>query len=144
MIVDLGPRAGVEMSDALRLADVAIIPVRPCAFDMYTMRLVDDLARDARGQNPELRALALINQASTKHMSQEAGQARDVILAGCSVIGVAESVVGYRVAFQRASLDGRTVPEFAKPSDRGVREMKDLYREVFGKTYAQTSMERVA
>ena len=144
VIVDLGPRAGVEMSDALSLADVAIIPVRPCAFDMYTMRLVDDLAREARDQNPGLRALALINQASTNHMSQEARQAREVILSGCGVIGVAESVVGYRVAFQRASSVGRTVSEFARPSDRGVREMEDLYREVFGDTYAQTGMERVA
>lgn len=144
VVVDLGPRAGVEMSDTLRLADVAIIPVRPCAFDMYTMRLVDDLAREARDQNPGLRALALINQASTNHMSQEARQAREVILAGCGVIDVAESVVGYRVAFQRASSVGRTVPEFARLSDRGVREMENLYREVFGETYAQTSMERVA
>ena len=144
VIVDLGPRAGVEMADTLGLADVAIIPVRPCAFDMYTMRLVDDLAGDASEQNPGLRALALINQASTNHMSQEAGQARDLILAGCSVIGVAESVVGYRVAFQRASSVGQTVCEFAKASDRGVREMEGLYREVFGETYVHTSMERVA
>ena len=144
VIVDLGPRAGVEMSDTLGLADITIIPVRPCAFDMYTMRLVDDLTREARDQNQGLRALALINQASTNHMSQEAGQAREVILAACNVIGVAESVVGYRVAFQRASSVGRTVCEFARPADRGVPEMGDLYREVFGEEYTQASIECVA
>lgn len=72
------------MADSLAIADVAVIPVRPCAFDVYTMRLVDNLVIEARAGNPSLRALALINQASTNHLSQEAQQTRDVILAGCS------------------------------------------------------------
>ncbi len=120
------------MTDTLRLTDIAVIPVRPCAFDVYTMRLVDDLVIEAREQNPGLSALALINQASTNHLSQEAGQIRDVILAGCGGLHVAESVVGYRVAFQRASSVGRAISEFARPTDRGVREMVDVYQEVFG------------
>ena len=37
-----------------------------------------------------------------------------------------------------------TVCEFARPSNRGLREMGNLSREVFGKTYAQTSIRRVA
>ena len=144
VVVDLGPRAGVEMIDTLKVADIAIIPVRPCAFDVYTMRLVDDLALEAHEQNPGLRALALINQASTNHRSQEAQQTRDVIHAGCSSLLVAESVVGYRVAFQRASSVGRTISEFARPTDRGAREMADVYREIFGEAHAPARVERVA
>lgn len=144
VVVDLGPRAGVEMADSLAIADVAVIPVRPCAFDVYTMRLVDNLVKEARAGNPSLRALALINQASTNHLSQEAQQTRDVILAGCSGMEVAESVVGNRVAFQRASSMGRTVPEFARATDRGVHEMADVYREVFGEEYRQAALVRVA
>ena len=119
VVVDLGPRAGVEMTDSLRLADIAVIPVRPCAFDVYTMRLVDNLVREAREHNPGLRALALINQASTNHLSQEADQTRDVILGGCSGLEVAGSVVGQRVAFQRASSVGRTVSEFRQGNGPG-------------------------
>ena len=132
------------MTDSLALADVAVIPVRPCAFDVYTMRLVDNLVLEAREHNPGLRALALINQASTNHLSQEASQTRDVILAGCSGLEVAETVVGNRVAFQRASSVGQTVSEFARQTDRGVREMAEVYREVFGDVYGQAGLERVA
>ena len=144
VVIDLGPRAGVEMSDALRLSHMAVIPVRPCAFDVYTMRLVDELVIEAREQNPGLSALALINQAPTNHMSQEARQTRDVIIAGCSGLAVADAVVGYRVAFQRASSVGCTISEFARSTDRGVREMADVYQEVFGDVYRQASVERVA
>ena len=144
VVVDLGPRAGVEMTDSLAVVDVAVIPVRPCAFDVYTMRLVDNLVMEALEHNPRLRALALINQASTNHLSQEAQQTRDVILAGCSGMEVAEAVVGNRVAFQRASSVGQTVSEFARATDRGVLEMADVYREVFGEVYRQPSLERVA
>ena len=58
VVVDLGPRAGVEMTDALALSDVAVIPVRPCAFDVYTMRLVDNLVLEALEHNHGLRALS--------------------------------------------------------------------------------------
>ena len=125
VVVDLGPRAGVEMTDSLRLADIAVIPVRPCAFDVYTMRLMDSLVLEAREQNPSLRALALINQASTNHLSQEAQQTRDVILSSCGGIEVAGAVVGSRVAFQRASSVGQTVLRVRqadgprRPGDRG-------------------------
>ena len=144
VVVDLGPRAGVEMTDALAVADVAVIPVRPCAFDLYTMRLVDNIVLEAREHNHGLRAIALINQASTNHLSQEADQTRDLILSSCSGMQVASTVVGNRVAFQRASSVGQTVTEFAKPTDRGVREMADLYQEVFGHVYGQIGLERVA
>ena len=144
VMVDLGPRAGVEMTDSLEIADVAVIPVRPCAFDVYTMRLVDNLVLEAREHNPGLRALALINQASTNHLSQEAGQAREVIRASCSGMAVASSVIGNRVAFQRASSVGHTVAEFARPTDRGVLEMADAYEEVFGDVYGLVGLERVA
>ena len=52
VVVDLGPRAGVEMTDSLAVVDVAVIPVRPCAFDVYTMRLVDNLVMEALEHNP--------------------------------------------------------------------------------------------
>lgn len=79
-----------------------------------------------------LRAIALINQASTNHLSQEADQARELILASCRGMQVASTVVGNRIAFQRASAVGQTVAEFARSTDRGVHEMADLYKEVFG------------
>ena len=144
VVVDLGPRAGVEMTDALTIADVAVIPVRPCLFDVYTMRLVDNLVLEALEHNHGLKALALINQASTNHLSQEADQTRELILASCRGMQVASTVVGNRVAIQRASSVGHTVAEFAKATDRGVREMADLYREVFGNVYGQIGLERVA
>ena len=144
VVVDLGPRAGVEMTDALAIADVAVIPVRPCAFDVYTMRLVDNLVVEALGHNHGLKALALINQASTNHLSQEADQTRELILASCRGMQVASTVVGNRVAFQRASSMGQTVAEFARPTDRGVREMAGLYQEVFGDEYGLLGLECVA
>ena len=53
-------------------------------------------------------------------------------------------VVGYRVGFQRASSVGQTIAEFARPNDRGVREMEYLYEEVFGEVYEQAGLGRVA
>ena len=96
------------------------------------MRLVDNLVLEAQEHNHRLRALALINQASTNHLSQEADQTRELILARCSGMRVASTVVGSRVAFQRASSVGQTVAEFARPTAAGSGRCQTSMRRCSG------------
>ena len=136
IVIDVGAGDGPSLDTALQGADCAVIPVRPTGVDMYTMQLMDHRVAEARELNPRLRALALINQASTNPRHRALGVAIESLREGSRNLTVADTVLRDRVAYQRSHTLGQTVLEYVPRSDRGVEEMLSLYREVFCEDYA--------
>ncbi len=134
-MIDVGAGDGPSLDTALQGADCAVIPVRPTGVDMYTMQLMDYRVAEARELNPRLRALVLINQASTNPRHRALGVAVESLREGSRNLTVADTVIRDRVAYQRSHLLGETVLEYVPRSDRGVEEMLSLYREVFCEDY---------
>ena len=99
------------------------------------MQLMDYRVAEARELNPRLRALVLINQASTNPRHRALGVAVESLREGSRNLTVADTVIRDRVAYQRSHLLGETVLEYVPRSDRGVEEMLSLYREVFCEDY---------
>jgi chromosome partitioning protein len=135
IVIDVGAGDGPSLDTALQGADCAVIPVRPTGVDMYTMQLMDHRVAEARELNPRLRALALINQASTNPRHRGLGVAIESLREGSRNLTVADTVLRDRVAYQRSHTLGQTVLEYVPRSDRGVEEMLSLYREVFCEDY---------
>ena len=144
VVVDVGAGDGEEMTVALGDSDVAVIPVRPTAADVWTMTLMDSRVSEARANNPGLRAWALINQASTNPRQPAAAETREVLSRGCVAIKVAPAALCDRVAFQRAFAVGRTVEEYDTRAEKAAAELSALYEVVFGEAFARLGSERAA
>lgn len=135
IVIDVGAGDGPNLDTALEGADCAVIPVRPTGVDMYTMQLMDHRVAEARVLNSQLRALALINQASTNPRHRALRIAVESLREGSRNLTVADTVLRDRVAYQRSHTLGQTVLEYVPRSDRGVEEILSLYREVFREDY---------
>ncbi len=135
IVVDVGAGDGPNLDTALLHADCAVVPVRPTGVDMYTMQLMDTRVAEARDTNPNLRALALINQASANPRHQALGLAVESLRVGSENLVIADTVVGERVVYQRSHMLGQTVLEYLPRDERGVEEMLSLYKELYGEEH---------
>lgn len=124
-IIDTPPHAENSIADAMRVADLVIVPTRPGPFDLAAVAATLDLARRV-GKTP----LAIINHAPPRTGSAEpaiVAEARETLTRMGAT--VARSVVSQRVAMSHAVIGGQTVNEF-EPNGRAAEEMLALWREV--------------
>ena len=128
IIVDTGAGDNIEQEATLAAADCAIAPLQPSGVDVATMGLVDARVVQARKLNPELRAWALLNRASTHSRNRDEQEARDALMA-CTALEVD------RVAFPRALTAGQTVYEYPGGSQKAREEMAAVYELVFNEPY---------
>ena len=116
-IIDTAPHSQSEALDAARAADFILVPCRPAVFDL---RAIKNSAKviELAGQP----AAAVLN--GTKPRSSKNQEARDVI-EGLGLT-VAPVLIGDRVAFSNAVIDGRTAEEY-EPGGKAAQEIDRLY-----------------
>ena len=134
IIVDTGAGDNIEQEATLAAADCAIAPLQPSGVDVATMGLVDARVVQAQKLNPELRAWALLNRASTHSRNRDEQEARDALIA-CTALEVVDIRVCDRVAFPRALTAGQTVYEYPGGSQKAREEMAAVYELVFNEPY---------
>ena len=134
IVIDTGAGDSVEMEAALSAADCAVAPLQPSGVDVATMGLVDSRVAQARERNPGLRAIALLNRASTHSRNRDEQEARNA-LADCQALEVADIRLCDRVAFSRALTAGMTVHEYRQDSQKARAEMAAVYELVFGEAF---------
>jgi chromosome partitioning protein len=127
LVIDCPP--SVEASQtltALRLVDVALIPVQPSPLDIWATVHIEREVEAARERNPGLRALLVINQLEPRtRLSRMMRQA----LAELS-IPAAETAVRRRMAFRMSVLEGRSVFDFGSRGSEAGAEIQQLIEEV--------------
>lgn len=127
-IVDTPPHAENSIADAMRAADLVLVPTRPGPFDLAAVATTLDLAQRV-GKTP----LAIINHAPPRTGSSEpaiVAEARETLVRMGAI--VAASVISQRVAMSHAVIGGQTVNEY-EPEGRAAAEMLALWHEVQGK-----------
>ena len=134
IIVDTGAGDNIEQEATLAAADCAIAPLQPSGVDVATMGLVDARVVQAQKLNPELRAWALLNRASTHSRNRDEQEARDALMT-CTALEVVDMRVCDRVAFPRALTAGQTVYEYPGRSQKAREEMAAVYELVFNEPY---------
>jgi chromosome partitioning protein len=128
LLIDAGDSREVE--SALRVADVAIVPVQPAGLDVWTLGLIDDRVGEALSVNEALRAYVVLNRASPNPKDNDADEARQAI-EGCAHLRLAPGMICDRVAVKRAAPAGLTVLEY-KPFDaKAAAELQQLYALAF-------------
>lgn len=125
IVVDTPPHAAESIADAMRIADLIVIPTRPGPLDLAAVATTLDLAK--RVGKP---ALAVLNHCPPRTGAAEPGivtEARQALAAmGAEV---AETAISQRVALSHAIISGSTVNEF-EPQGRAAGEIAALWSEI--------------
>jgi chromosome partitioning protein len=127
-IVDTPPHAENSIADAMRAADLVLVPTRPGPFDLAAVATTLDLAQRV-GKTP----LAIINHAPPRTGQGEptiVAEARETLVRMGATVAV--SVISQRVAMSHAVIGGQTVNEF-EPNGRAAAEMVALWSEIQAK-----------
>ena len=124
-IVDTPPHAENSIAEAMRVADLVLVPTRPGPFDLAAVATTLDLAQRV-GKVP----LAVINHAPPRTGTGEpaiVAEARETLVRMGPI--VAEAVISQRVAMSHAVIGGQTVNEY-EPDGRAAAEVQALWVEL--------------
>ncbi len=118
-VIDSAPTISAENRSLIEIADLIVIPVKPSPADLWAVGATVDLA--AAADRP---ILFVISQANAR--ASITGQAIEALAERGRV---AETLIGSRVAFAAAMIDGRTVQEI-EPRSRSAAEISALWQEI--------------
>ncbi|MGD1982699.1 MAG: ParA family partition ATPase [Chromatiaceae bacterium] len=127
VVIDCPPSVEAPQTlAALRLADVALIPVQPSPLDIWATVHIEREVDEARPENPRLRALLVINQLEPRtRLSKMMRQALAEL-----TVPVAEVAIRRRMAFRMSALEGRSVFDFGSRGAEAAEEIRLLTEEV--------------
>lgn len=126
-LIDCPPSVhSLQMQQALKIADLAIIPVQPSPLDIWATIHVEKEIESAREQNKNLKAMLMINQFEARtQLSNITRQA----LAELS-IPVAETQVKRRAVYRNSFLEGRTVHDVGRKGAEASYEIHQIIKEM--------------
>lgn len=119
VVIDTPPHADAAMREAIKAADLVLIPTRPRAFDMHALEAVADLIEFAK--TPAYVVLNGVNPRASKQLEGAGKQIAELGLDICP-IHLAE-----RADFHRSSSTGEVAAE-AAPEGKAAGEVKALYK----------------
>ncbi len=119
VVVDTPPHADAAAREAIKLADLVLIPTKPRAFDLHALEPIADLVSFA-GKS----AFVVLNSvpAGANVLAEEArSAAKGMKLDVCPVM------LGDRAAFHRSSARGETASE-SEPDGKAAQEIEALWQ----------------
>lgn len=127
VVVDCPPAVGaVQTAEALRVADVALVPVQPSPMDLWATTHIVEAIETARVSNPVLEARLVINQLERRTvLSRFARMAVEEL-----GLDVARTPIHRRAVYRHCILEGKTVYEYGRRAGEAVQEMNALIGEV--------------
>lgn len=115
-----------QMQQALRLSDLAVVPVQPSPLDIWATVHIEAEVEQARKDNARLQALLVINQMEPRtRLSQIMNRA----LAELSM-PAAQASIRRRAAYRNSFLEGKTVHQLGARGRDAMTEIDDLIREM--------------
>jgi len=127
VVVDTRPSAEADALEAARVADLAVIVVKPSILDLRAVAATVETVRQAKTP-----AVILINQAPP---ARGIAEAPIVVEAKAALAGyglpVLPVILHARAAYHAALIDGRAVNEL-EPDGKATREIAALWRHIEG------------
>jgi chromosome partitioning protein len=125
VVIDGPPRVAEITRSVIMASDLIAIPVQPSPYDVWAVKDVVELIKEARVYKELLKAVFVINR---KIVNTAIG--RDVVEALATYeLGVLPTAVCQRVAFAESAARGSTVIEDA-PTSIGAEEIRNLVKEL--------------
>ena len=119
VVIDTPPHADAAAREAIKQADIVLIPTRPRAFDLHALEPIADLVSFAKKP-----AYVVLNAvpAGASVLSEDARKAaKEMGLKVCSV------TLGDRAAFHRSSAKGETAAEI-DATGKAAKEIEKLWK----------------
>ncbi len=114
VIVDAGGRDSLEMRQALAVCDMAIIPIRPAQFDLWSLaRMASLIAEIEERIDGRVHARAVINGASPNPAVREAEEIREALAEYEDTFPLLGAMTTERIAYRKAARGGLGVIELA-------------------------------
>ncbi|MEM7690785.1 MAG: ParA family partition ATPase [Pseudomonadota bacterium] len=119
LVIDTPPHADAAAREAIKAADLVLIPTKPRAFDLAALEPVADLVSFA--QKPAFVVLNAVPAGATVLAEDAKAAASDIGLDICPV------TLGDRAAFHRSSAKGETASE-SEPKGKAAKEIDKLWK----------------
>lgn len=127
LLIDCPPSVeAAQTQEALRLCDVALIPVQPSPLDLWATVHIEREVESAREKNPNLRALLVINQLEPRtRLSQ-------IVRQGLDELGLpaTQTAIRRRMAYRASALEGKSVHDMGSRGRDASEEILQLINEV--------------
>ena len=119
VVVDTPPHADAAAREAIKVADIVLIPSKPRAFDLHALEPIADLVNFAK--KPAWVVLNSVPAGATLLTEDAKKTAKDMGLKICPV------TLGDRAAFHRSSAKGETAAE-VDPEGKAAKEIEKLWK----------------
>jgi len=140
LIIDAGGRDSTELRDALLIANIAIIPLSPSQYDVWTLSRMNELVEKSVSFNPELHVLLVLNRASANPSIKETNEAKSV-LENFNDLNLSKTIIRDRIAFRKSVPNGMAINEQTPIDQKALKELTILYKEVFKNAIKSKSAE---
>ncbi|WP_253301977.1 AAA family ATPase [Wolbachia endosymbiont of Psylliodes chrysocephala] len=131
IIVDVGGANNQALRAALSMADLAIFPVIPSAFDMWTIETLSDLVTGAQKCKKNFNAKVLLNKVNTNPVTAKKQiEDCDDFLSDFNNLIRFNNFLSERITVQRASNEGMATVEYRPADLKATEEIKSVYKEV--------------
>lgn len=128
VIIDAAGRDSVELRTAMIVANIIVMPVRPSQFDLDTVPRMQEIYRDAKLLNPELKFFSVITMGPTNPVINESQEAQ-AFFVNYPEITLLKTIIRERKIYRDAiSGIGKGVVEMN--NDKAKKEIEDLLSEV--------------
>jgi chromosome partitioning protein len=129
VVIDSGGRDSAELRSAMLVAHVILVPARPSMYDIHSLSLMDRLVGQSQQFNPGLKALVVVNGASTNAGNADVADMLEVI-EDFGYLKVAGAVLRDRLAYRRSAAKGLSVNEYVPRDPKAAEELINLYGEI--------------
>ncbi len=118
-VIDTPPHADAAAREAIKAADIVLIPTKPRAFDLAALEPIADLVAFAK--KPAFVVLNSVPSGATVLAKEARSAAKEMGLDICPV------ELGDRAAFHRSSANGETASE-VDPDGKAAKEVEKLWK----------------
>jgi chromosome partitioning protein len=127
VVIDCPPSVhALQTHEALRVSDIALIPVQPSPMDLWATVHIERAVAQARDSNPRLKAVLIINQLEPRttlsRLVREALAEIDLPLAA--------TPVRRRAVYRSSALEGKSVFDMGRRGADAAAELDQLIKEV--------------
>ena len=119
VVIDTPPHADAAAREAIKAADIVLIPTKPRAFDLHALEPIADLVSFAK--KPAFVVLNSVPAGATVLTKDAKKAAKEIGLKMCSI------TLGDRAAYHRSSAKGESASEMS-PDSKAAKEIDRLWK----------------
>ncbi len=131
IVIDAGGADNEALRAALSLADLAIFPIIPSEFDMWTFETLSNLVANAQGRDGKLTAKIVLNKVNTNPpTAKKELEDCDDFLSDFTNLSRFKSYLSERVSVRRASGKGMAINEYKPMDNNAIEEINAIFGEI--------------